>query len=353
MQLRTLTSEGRTAPFDGRLVAPDDGWIWLDVTIKEGAEEAIEVAAALGLDELAVRDAVEDHDLPKVDDFADHLLVILHGLREDAVVTYELDCFITDKRQLITMHYGYSPSVEALWSMAPKHPELLTGTPGELLARLADISTRRFISVLDLFEDRAEDLVASALAADPSLIGEVTAVRADLRAVRKAIYPQREVLDVLRTTSSPLIGEPGRRRFADAFDVAQRATAGVESARVALVETVDAYRGAEAREATEVGRVLTVYAAIMLPLSLIAGFFGMNFEELPGTGNPGGWLWVTASMVALTVGSLVVFSRAGWIRPPAGRASRRVGRGLVDAAKRPVVLAGALFVRSSRSRRDA
>ena len=98
---------------------------------------------------------------------------------------------------------------------------------------------------------------------------------------------------------------------------------------------------------------VTVEAAIMLPLSLVAGFFGMNFEELPGTGNGDGWIWVTAFMAVITVGSLVVFVAAGWIRPPAGRAGRRVGRGLIDAAKKPATLAGALFVRSGRSRRNA
>ena len=354
MRLRTLRSDGlvREPAEPGRFEAPADGWIWIDITIDEEVDDAVQIATDLGLDELAVRDAVEDDDLPKVDDFGDHMLVVLHGLRDDDIETYELDCFITSRRQLVTIHHATSPSVEALWGLAPKHPELLTGTAGELLARLADITTRRFLGVLDVFEDRVDDLVAAALAADPTLIGEVTAVRADLSAVRKAIYPQREVLDSLRTTSSPLVGEPGRRRFADAFDVAQRATAGVEAARVSLVETVDAYRGAEAREATEVGRVLTVYAAIMLPLSLIAGFFGMNFENLPGTGNGDGWIWVTLSMAIITVGSLLVFVAAGWIRPPAGRAGRRVGRGLIDAAKRPATLAGALFVRSHRSRRN-
>ena len=86
--------------------------------------------------------------------------------------------------------------------------------------------------------------------------------------------------------------------------------------------------------------------------ALIAGFFSMNFENLQGTGIGDGWIWVTLSMAIITVGSLLVFVAAGWIRPPAGRAGRRVGRGLIDAAKRPATLAGALFVRSHRSRRN-
>lgn len=73
-----------------------------------------------------------------------------------------------------------------------------------------------------------------------------------------------------------MINDAARRRFSDVFDVAIRTGHGLDTARSALSETLDAYRGAEARRATEVNRVLTIYAAIMLPLSLVAGFFGMN-----------------------------------------------------------------------------
>ncbi|MEM9467056.1 MAG: magnesium transporter CorA family protein [Actinomycetota bacterium] len=350
MFVRTMDSEGRIVDdADGHDVRPPDGgWLWIDIRIEARPEDAVDLSARLGLDALAVRDAIEDHDLPKVDDFGDHLLMIVHGLRTDDVATYEIDCFLTAGRQVITIHQGRSPSIDALWAVAPSHPEILEGTPGELVARLADVATRRFLGVLDAFDDRIDDLVAAALEADPALIGEVTAVRADLREVRRVIQPQREVFDALRTTSSPLIGEGGRRRFADAFDVAARISAGVETARGALAETIDAYRGAEAREATEVGRVLTVYAAIMLPLTVIGGFFGMNFPGMPGTDSDRGWIWVTVLMGLVTVGSLLVFIRVGWIRP----ASRHgLGRGLMDAARRPVTLAGALFVRSSGARR--
>lgn len=355
MYVRTMDSTGRVeedvAP--SRVDAPEDGWLWIDVAIDERPEDAIGLAARLGLDELAARDAIDDDDLPKVDDFGDHLLVIIHGLRDHDIETYEIDCFLTAKRQLITIRHGFSPSIDALWDVAPTHPDLLGSTPGELLARLADVTTRRFLGVLDAFDDRIDDLIAAALDADPRLIGEVTAVRADLRIVRRVIHPQREVFDMLRTTSSPLLGEPGRRRFADAFDVAARVSGGVDAARGALVETLDAYRGAEAREATEVSRVLTVYAAIMLPLTVIAGFFGMNFNNLPWTDASDGWIWVTAGMVGLAVISLWIFVLAGWIRPSTRRAGQFLGRGLADAAKRPATLAGSLFVRSTRTRRRA
>ena len=123
-----------------------------------------------------------------------------------------------------------------------------------------------------------------------------------------------------------------------------RAAQGLETARAALAEILDAYRGAEARKATDVTMVLTVYAAIMLPLSLIAGFFGMNFADLPGVTSSWGWIAVTALMAGVAAVSLGVFVAAGWIRRPSGRsAGATLGRGLVEAAKAPAHLAGAVF----------
>ena len=109
-------------------------------------------------------------------------------------------------------------------------------------------------------------------------------------------------------------------------------------------QQVDAYRGAEAREATDVTKVLTIYAAIMLPLSLIAGFFGMNFANLPGVGSENGWIVVSAVMAVIAVVSLGIFVSLGWMRRPSGRRAGAVlGRGLVEAARAPAQIVGAAY----------
>lgn len=244
----------------------------------------------------------------------------------------------------MTVRRAHFPEVDALWRQLLKRPELATGGPDVVLARLADVVSRRLMAVLEAFDSRVNDLVNQALAADPGLVGELTAVRADLTRVRQIVPPQREALDILRRTISPLVSETGRRQFSDVFDVASRTAAGLDAARAGLAETLDAYRGAEARKATEVTKVLTVYAAIMLPLSLIAGFFGMNFENLPGATTEWGWIAVTATMLVVAAVSLGVFVAAGWIRRPSGRrAGSTLGRGLVEAARAPVQVVGAVF----------
>jgi magnesium transporter len=267
---------------------------------------------------------------------------VFHGLRDDRVATYEVDCFITD-RHLVTVHQGPSPAIEALLTQVGHRPELAAVSIDEITALLADLLTRRLLRVLEAFDEQMEALVQRALAADAFLLEDLTAVRGDLAGIRRAVHPQRETLDVLRHSTSPLLTDAGRRRFSDAFDVASRAAGGLDEARAALAETLDAYRGAEARQATDVTKVLTIYAAIMLPLSLVAGFFGMNFRNLPWIERSWGWIAASALMVGIAVVSLGIFVTLDWIRRPSGRETGKVlGRGLLEATRTPVQLVGAV-----------
>ena len=128
-----------------------------------------------------------------------------------------------------------------------------------------------------------------------------------------------------------MITDSAQRRFSDVFDVAPRAAAGLDAARTALAETLDAYSGAEARQATEVTKVLTVYAAVMLPLSLIAGFFGMNHSNIPTFQSRWGWVVVAGITIPVAAVSIGVFVSEGWVRRPSGRrAGATLGRGLLE-----------------------
>lgn len=351
MRLRTLRAhgDGTATTLDQPPAGPaETGWVWLDVQIEgDDADDVAAVLATVDADALSARDAVEEHDLPKVDDFGHHLVVILHGLRDDRVATYEVDCFVND-RHLVTVHRAGSAAIDTIWEQVPHNPALATGGVDELLARLADLLTRRLMGVLDAFDRTSDDLIVKALEADERLLGELLAVRSDLNTVRRVVNPQREVLDLLRTSTSPLITPNGQRRFSDVFDVAKRTSEGLDAARSTLAEILDAYRGAEARDATDVTMVLTIYAAIMLPLSVIAGFFGMNFANLPLAEDERGWVIVTVAMAVIAALSLGIFVALGWIDRPSGRkAGTTLGRGLIEAARAPAHMVGAAYEISS------
>lgn len=324
---------------------PTGVWSWYDITLDDTADIAglTTLAESLDLDPLAVRDAAEDTDLPKVDDFGTSLLLVLHGLRFDRVETYEVDCFMTDT-VLLTVHQGDSPSLQAFGDQLLDSPQLSEGGIDELLARMADVLNRRLLSVVHAFDDVADELLGAAVAGEATLLADLVAVRRDISTIRRSMQPQYDALSDIITSESTLIGDQGRRRFADTRDVAGRVLNGVESARAVLAETLEAYRGAEARLETQVTKVLTIYAAIMLPLTLVVGFFGMNVPNLPFSKSPSGWWILLIACGVIAAASIGVFVSLGWIKRPSGRgAGRTLGEGLVEAVRAPAQIAGALY----------
>jgi magnesium transporter len=340
---------------DGVIPAADntssiDSWKWLDLQVGEGPKEVDEARALLagfGFDPLAIDDAVSDRDLPKVDDFGDHLLVILHGLRVEGHGTYELDCFLTSS-MLVTVRAEPSPAVDVMFDRVSDQHMSTPENPSELLGRLADLIGRGLQSVVEAFDDRIESLIVQALDADDELLEDLMAVRSEVVAVRRVVRPQREALDVLRHVESSLVTSVAMRRFADVFDVANRTVSGLDAARSSLAETLDTYRGAEARRATDVTMVLTVYAAVVLPLSLVAGFFGMNNQNIPGVDTDHGWIAVLVGMVVLALSSLFVFWRLGWLAPLGARGQATKGRGLTGVLRTPAQVAADARTRAPR-----
>lgn len=319
-------------------IKPDgDAWLWIDADTSD-SEQLIELGEQLGLDRLAVADAVEDLDTSKVDDFGEHMLVVLHGLSEsseDEVETYELDMFITD-RVLVSVRSGRSRSVDHLWAEAKRNADFSDVGPDVLAARIASVIMRRWASIVTSFDEQLDELIDRALVADRDVLRDVTFLRTELSTIRATLRPQLETLAELRNSASPLVGQRSQRRFSDAFDTATRIDHAIEGVRAELLAALDAYRGAEARTATEISRVLTIYAAILLPLSFVVGFFGMNVPNLPGADSEHAWRWITAAMIAMTIASLAVFARAGWITLPRASRPSSIVRRTFERARRPI-----------------
>ena len=328
---------------DGVVVVEDVGdgalpgvrWEWIDVLVSDADDATAEdLSTSLGLDSLAFRDAMHDFDLPKVDDLGSQIVIVLHGLHPDRIAICSVSCFLSEKR-LVTFRRQSSPSLDALHSALPGRSGEVVESAADLLAMMADTFGRRHLSILAAFEDRVEDLVDSALAADSEVIAQVTAIRKDLAVIARSARPQRETLDQLRVFRSPLISNAAKRRLSDAFDVSKRVVHEVEAARESLREILEGYRGAEAAKATDVTRVLTLFAALFLPITFITGFFGMNFPNLPFLSVARGWLLVTVLMLIITVLSIRVFISKGWMRRPMRLRPTDV-KGLNDAIRAPV-----------------
>lgn len=304
-------------PFDGFDALPEDGWVWLDVLTDE-ADHVGELGEAFGFDPLALEDVVMADMLPKIDRYDDYSYIALHGLTGDdaRIATVEYDVFLADEL-LVTVRttdvYGIDLVVEQIEA---GHQRPL-GSPPELAARIVELGSRRFFPLLDALESRIELLEDRAMRADASVIGEAQALRRDTIVLRRVFGPQRDVLHALSREES--LSRSARRAFADVYDHHFRFIESLDAARALITSIQETHRGAIAERTNEVMKVLTVFSATLLPLTLVTGIWGMNLISLPGQQHRWAFWTLMGTMAAIIIGLWIAFARRGFVGGPALR----------------------------------
>src|SRR5690606_33990264 len=119
-----------------------------------------------------------------------------------------------------------------------------------------------------------------AIEGDPAVLPDLHALRRDIALLRRSLAPQRRMLELL-ARSHPDPTDPAGRDLADAVDHHAHMVESLDSAHQMVATLVDTYRSATAERLNEVMKVLTVFSAIFLPLTLVAGIYGMNFRHMP------------------------------------------------------------------------
>lgn len=320
------------------------GWIWLDVTTPT-AEDLREIGGVFGFDPVALQDVIDSVLFPKVDEYDDYLFAVLHalGAQAERLSTSELDLFLGN-RYLVTFHAEPLLGLEWIVEHVAPTPETVEEGPAVLMARIAEASTRRYLLLIDALDDRIELLEDRSITADPTVIPEVQVLRRDVIVLRRVVGPQRDVLRDLAGVSSPFIDQRGRRAFSDAYDDHFRLVESLDAARGLLGIVLESYRSAVAERTNEVMKVLTVFSAVLLPLSLIAGLWGMNVANLPGSSWRWGFVVLLGFMAMLALGLWIYFARRGFVGgPKLHRLPKAVGLGLVQITTVPFRAVGALL----------
>jgi len=307
--------------------------VWLDCELTD-PDELDRLGKRMDFNAAAIEDILDIEQMPKFDDYDNHVFVVLHALTAegDRVDTIELDCFVAD-RLLVTVHAQPIPSIDWLWEAVQQHPHLAARGADELFAELAEVVGRRYFEVVNAIEARIDDVADLALSAHPSVLGEIQVLRREEATVRRMLRPQLRVISDMRATNRRMISTAGTGQLDDAYDVHNQLVESLAAARGLLTDALDTYRGASAERQANATTILAVYSAILLPLSLIASWYGMNVRDLPASEASWGWIAVTIGMLTLAAVSIFVFIRGGLIRLP----RRRVRiRGLARVARGPV-----------------
>ncbi len=301
------------------------GWTWLDV-VEPTPDEIDLLVEAFGLHAADIADVLEFTEYPNLQLRDDYLFVIAHSpsMDREKLRTVEVDAFL-GRDYLITIREEELPGFELAEQAITE-----TGGPGAHLAYLLDVFVHRFRLIVDNLDGEVDRLEVMAIAGDPTVLELIRAMRRDVIRLRRVLIPQRDVLRAMtRMETEFLMGEAVKHTIEGSFDDCLRALEEIDSARVLLGSALETYRATVAERMNEVMKLLTVFSAIILPLGLIAGIYGMNFAEMPELRWPHGYFIVLGLMVALGLALWGYFARRGFIGGPRiPRLDRAAGRGL-------------------------
>lgn len=304
--------------------------VWIDVE-SPSREQVQELGRHFAFNKLALEDALEEEHWSRFERYPEHLFLIFVTLAEPEAVTErteEIDIFwFPEQHALVTFRNEPVTYLEAVWA----EMDSFSGrTPMDILYALLQRGTDTFFTFLDELEDRTEEMErrlfdgpASSPPADDSagdttssapgqpLFQEIFALRRTLIATRKRVSSAREnVAQFARHAAEP--SPEGALYLRDVEDHLTRVYSSLEAAREVLGGLLEVYLSVENQRLNAVIRTLTTVSTIFLPLTFLAGVWGMNFEHEPEFGWRYGYLFAWTCFIA--VGGLLLwyFKRKRW-----------------------------------------
>lgn len=297
--------------------------LWLNVDGVGDEATLRELARLFGIHPLALEDVVNPNQRPKVEEYGDHQFVVAHMAQpqEDSFETEQLNLFL-GRTHVVTFQEGHPGDC-----FEPVRQRIRTGLgrirrsgPDFLAYSLLDSVVDAWFPVLDTFGAALRRLEESVLARPlASHLGRIRTLKWQLLTLLRGCLPLRDVFTALMRETHPLIHAETRLFLRDCHDHAIRIIEEAEMYREIDTSLMELYLSSVNNRMNEVMKVLTVVSAIFIPLTFIAGVYGMNFDRnaspwnMPELGWPYGYAFVLALMAAIGGGMTIFFRRRGWM----------------------------------------
>lgn len=292
--------------------------IWVDMEAPTEADERV-LLDIFNFHPLTVEDCRENRHYPKVEEFDGYLYFIVHGVRADTSPerfnTIELDGFL-GTNYVITYHHDMFRSINNVKQLLRTTPlACQRGTPF-LLHQILDQVVDFYSPVLDDFDnriDKLEDDIFTLERPNKEILSEIMDLKRSVLRLRRISGKQMDILHRMSRGEFLLISDEMRPFYRDVCDHLVRVVDLAENYRDLISGSLEAYLSVVSNRLNEIMKVLTIFSAVMLPLTFIAGIYGMNFEHMPELHSRYGYYAAWALMIMVAVGMLLFFRRRGWI----------------------------------------
>lgn len=294
---------------------PAVSWVNIDGLNHAGSIE--KVGRHLGLHPLIIEDILHPHQRPKIEDSETTVFMVLRMLRVDSAtgeISSEQISFVLNESGLFSFQESAGDVFDGVRERLRKMKGCVRRKGADyLLYSLVDAIIDHYFTVLEHLGERIER-VELALMSDPqpTLLNEIYAMKRELLYIRKSVWPLRECIGKLERAENPLFHEETQAYVRDLYDHTIQVIDTVESFRDMLSSVQDLYLSCLGNKTNQVMKVLTIIATIFIPITFIAGIYGMNFEGMPELNWRYGYMAVWGVMLLMVAGMLLLFRAKKW-----------------------------------------
>jgi len=291
---------------------------WIDICGVHDVDQVSRIGNHYGLHPLVLEDIVDTSQRPKLEDFEDYLFVVLKMLYfdpEEETIISEQVSLVLGKDFVISFQEQEGDVFGPVRDRIRRSKGRIRKAGADYLAySLIDAIVDNYFSILESFGEDIEHIEED-LAKDPksSTLHIIHILKRDAIRLRKSVWPLREVVGTLQRGGSPLISDTTGVYLHDVYDHIIQVIDTTESFRDMVSGMLDIYLSSVSNRMNEVMKVLTIFAAIFIPLTFIAGIYGMNFKYMPELE----WRWAyfgVLGLMAVVAGTLLIFfKRQKWL----------------------------------------
>jgi len=299
-----------------------DGITWVHVEGRVDPDLLTELGKIFQLHALAMEDVLNSGQRPKIEPFHDQLFIVMSMpfCVDDEVDAQQVSLFLSSDCLVSFCETEFSVFQPIVKRLREKDSRLRSKGIDFLLYSLLDLSVDLGFPLLEDFGERLEDL-EDEIFFDPdrATVEKLHSLKRDLILLRRTLWPQREVINQLVRGDHAIIKGDTLLYLRDCYDHTIQVMDLLETYRDMSRSMLDIYLSSTSNRMNEIMRVLTVISTIFIPLTFIAGIYGMNFDHEAGWWNmpelkwPYGYLATLGAMGVITVSMLFFFRRKGWL----------------------------------------
>ncbi len=294
------------------LDAEPEARIWIDLDGPVPDELKQRLSRALGVHLLVLEDLEASYMVPKLEEFPDYTYLLVHGVRRgeraDELTFDEIDLVI-GARWLVSHHHA-----EPCMALGDRNLRALARGPAAAAHSVLDKIVDDYLPVVDGLEEALDALETEVMREpSPEVLTRVFSLKKAVFQLRRVAAYQRDLLVRLARPGHPVLPDATLPFFRDVGDHLTMVLFQTEAQREIAASIVERHLSMQSNRLNEVMKTLTMFSTVMLPLSLIAGIYGMNFENMPELKWRYGYPLALLAMAIVAMGLLYYFRRKKWL----------------------------------------